>query len=608
MRPLKQQTASTNQPRPRCGDKVMANCEKPVAPEPPTATDSASNPTTVSTRLVTLNAVKLLSKPCQPRQRRPAINETYALPAPIRTFPLPPFHPTNPVSLVLLVSAWVAQILSPPVEPSVVYDGVWYPESRSVHVRDEKSMRALWEQGFYGKGSLSRSEPHWLERQTTSGDSKNKVSEQLTAQRREERRRTKWERARAQQEVIAQTRRREEATSSPRKASLDGSHDGPANSAPIPSEKPPAGSFELFAPPNSQDEAKQRRYRNPPDFKEASSEPTTESLLIKEDRKGKATAPSVVEEVSSNGYTPMPNGSMPSSGAPKIPPTGPVSDSCLSDDSKSLKRQKSVRFSPNVESTTYKLSDPPNPNAPAPSLFSSVLSSTSDWLWSFIPANQSSRHVRRISQRALEIENKEHLQLMPEEAFFLAFAFGALRILDPSTKEALPLERVFNLFRRHSYFPPRTSEATELRPDDPFLVHYTVYHHFRSMGWCVRPGMKFGVDWLLYLRGPIFNHAEFGILVLPSYSDEWWKNAGQQPPQRPWTWLTGITRTLSQVYKTLVLVYVEIPPPPVFEAALCKEGLSGAFGAFKVREMMVKRWLHNRNRSLTDAKWQGKPS
>ena len=586
----------------------MANCEKPAALEPTTATDPASNPTTAARQPVSRNVVRPLKDSSQPRQRKPPLHEIYALPAPIRTFPLPPFHPTNPVSLILVVSAWVAQILSLPVEPSVVHDGVWYPESRSVHVRDAKSMRALWKQGFYGKGSLSRSEPHWLEKQTSGGDSTKKVSEQLTAQRREERRRTKWERARAQQEVIAQTRRQEQATSSPRTAFLDSTHDGPANCSSIPLEKPTGNPFEPFNAPNSQDDGKQLGHNNTAHSKEALSEPTTEALLINKDRKGKTTSSSIPKERSSNGHTPTPNGSMPSNGAAKMPPTGPVSDLCLSDDSKSLKRQKSVRFSPTVEATTYKLSDPPNPNAPAPSLLRSVLSNTSEWLWKFISASQSSSHARRISQPALEIENKEHLQLMPEEAFFLAFAFGALQILDPSTKEALPLERVFNLFRQHSYFPPRTSDAPALRPDDPFLVNYTVYHHFRSMGWCVRPGIKFGVDWLLYLRGPVFDHAEFGILVLPSYSDEWWKNAGQQASQRPWTWLTGLARTLSQVYKSLVLVYVEVPPPPVFEAALRVGGLSGAFGAFKVREMMVKRWLHNRNRMLAGAKEHGKQS
>src|SRR5690242_6428316 len=97
---------------------------------------------------------------------RPPLNQTYTLPAPIRTFPLPTFYPNNPISLLHLVYAWLSQVLRPPPqEPSVVHTGIWDPETRSVHVRDPVSVRALWEQGFYGKGSLSRSEPNWLKRE-----------------------------------------------------------------------------------------------------------------------------------------------------------------------------------------------------------------------------------------------------------------------------------------------------------------------------------------------------------------------------------------------------------------------------------------------------------
>lgn len=46
------------------------------------------------------------------------------------------------------------------------------------------------------------------------------------------------------------------------------------------------------------------------------------------------------------------------------------------------------------------------------------------------------------------------------------------------------------------------------RFDNPFLVHYAVYHHFRSLGWVVKGGIKFCVDYLLYKRGPVFHHAE----------------------------------------------------------------------------------------------------
>jgi tRNA-splicing endonuclease subunit Sen2 len=39
-------------------------------------------------------------------------------------------------------------------------------------------------------------------------------------------------------------------------------------------------------------------------------------------------------------------------------------------------------------------------------------------------------------------------------------------------------------------------------------VSYVAYHHYRSLGWVVKTGIKFCVDWLLYKRGLVFSHAE----------------------------------------------------------------------------------------------------
>lgn len=47
-----------------------------------------------------------------------------------------------------------------------------------------------------------------------------------------------------------------------------------------------------------------------------------------------------------------------------------------------------------------------------------------------------------------------------------------------------------------------------LRTDNPFLINYVFHHHYRSLGWVVKNGIKFCVDYLLYKRGPVFHHAE----------------------------------------------------------------------------------------------------
>jgi tRNA-splicing endonuclease subunit Sen2 len=69
----------------------------------------------------------------------------------------------------------------------------------------------------------------------------------------------------------------------------------------------------------------------------------------------------------------------------------------------------------------------------------------------------------------------------------------------------MSLSRIWDMFQSiHS--PPMLNLPA--RFDNPFLVNYAVYHHYRALGWVVKNGIKFCVDLLLYKRGPVFSHAE----------------------------------------------------------------------------------------------------
>lgn len=98
------------------------------------------------------------------------------------------------------------------------------------------------------------------------------------------------------------------------------------------------------------------------------------------------------------------------------------------------------------------------------------------------------------------------------------------------------------------------------------------------------------------MRGPVFDHAEYGLLVLPSYVDPEWKADGRQLPRKSWHWLMGVNRVLSKVFKSLVIIYVEIPPPNVFSEEHGPIDLVDVLKRYKIREVMVKRWSGNRNR------------
>ncbi|KAI1432259.1 hypothetical protein GGR50DRAFT_619904 [Xylaria sp. CBS 124048] len=532
------------------------------------------------------------------------LHKIYALPVPIRTFPLPTFYPSNPLSLLHVIWAWASRALFPP--PPEIYQAYWSSETRSVHVRDPKSIRALWEQGFFGKGSYSRSEPNWLKReQNRQGQGDKKVSELVTVQRREERKMMKWDRARKEQEAILKTRLQEAwvAPVGPKEllalpnslrdlqqsllSELPNGHTTFSSSADLPLNAPssdqtqptskawvaPVGPQELLALPNS------LRDLQPSPLSELSNG---------------HTALSSSADVPVNG--PGDEQTQPTSKTTTTPSTGERvtdgDDAPLDIVDDTLKQKKSVRFSPEVKSTTFQLFDPPtlHPTLPANGYTSNSASTNGT-----LPPSRNSVATEGsdvpVSTKApavpLKITDREHLQLSPEEAFYLVFALGVISVADPATGNTLTSRELFEILCGLSSTP---GSAPGLRPDNAFLVQYAVYHHFRSLGWVPRSGIKFGVDWLLYLGGPVFSHAEFAVVVVPAYTDPYWKSHGRPEAERSWHWLHSINRVQAHALKSLILVYVDIPPPA--------EGLEPAalLKRYKIREFFMRRWLSNRSR------------
>lgn len=507
-------------------------------------------------------------RPTKPKgpTRSQQLNKMYSLPAPLRTFPLPTFIPHNPLSLIQILLIWVSQTVRPPsAHPETLHQGWLSLETRSVHIMDPKTIRALWEQGFYGKGSLSRSELSWLDREKRRrGASADKTSEEATKQRRSERQKTKWERARKEREAIDQKLMEEQRVPSRVPAA------SPAEIAPQPERQwiSPVGPLELLALPNSEMELSS--WQDKP-------EATIRSEKVYSN--GHSTLPmdTISIETADIKDTQLPVHDHATVGSPHANGSTHANGGAVSNGSADPPKSKSpkiVRFSPTVEQTTFIQSEAPSPS---------------------LAAATNERSV----DPALEFEDQEHLQLTLEEAFFLSYGLGVLEIFDPETEKPLTNGELFVDFRQLSYFP--APEMLVGRPDDPFMLNYVVYHHYRSLGWVVRGGTKFGVDFLLYNRGPVFTHAEFAIMILPSYSDPSWSENEtmtayvKSKEKRNWSWLHCVNRVNSQVKKTLILVYVDIPSaiPMEVEEEL---GIDGVLGRYKVREIVLRRWLSNRSR------------
>lgn len=467
--------------------------------------------------MTSIEATEPLLRPSGPPPRssppRPNYGKIHAKPFPLTAYPLPPLIPHNPLSIFHVAFTYIYRLLLPPSShPKILPQAYFSPETRSVHVTDEKAIRVLWESGFFGKGSLSRSEPSWLDREKKNrGLIANETSEEFTAQRRAERKKFKQERARKEREAIEEKLKEEKrihengpVAKPTARSRYEGLNGGPVNS-----------------------------------FAES-----VESLF---------------EQQPLSPYRPPPI---------MLCPSDATNDTAG--------KQEFVSQSPTEPS-----------------------------------AGETSKPTElEVKVEVAAIEDQEHLQLNPAEAFFLTYALGLLQVRDQLTSVPLPSETLFTLFRQHSYFPPR--EPQELRPDDPFLLQYVVYHHFRSLGWVVRPGIKFAVDWLLYLRGPVFSHAEFAVIVLPAYTHPYWRSTPELQKStttresKSWWWLHCVNRVQSQVRKSLVVCYVQVPPPPPTAgtaaraegaAAVTEVGTVGqTLKQYRVRELTLKRWTPNRER------------
>lgn len=449
--------------------------------------------------------------PRKPRPRRPNFNEIHAKPLPVDVYPLPAFIPHNPISIVRIAISLLSHSVFPPKSHSLVHRAYFSSQTQSIHVTDPTSIRALWEQGFWGKGSLSRSEPQWLAGEKKKrGMEAGKTSAEVTQNRREERKQFKLERARAQREAIEQQLREEG------KMAADGSIEDPV-----------------------------------------------EDAQASESASGTLHNPNVGD------------------------------DATVDLDSLTMEIQKII--AEDMEDA------------------------------------QPSGAIDAKAVSVEEIKDQEHLQLTPEEAFYLSYSLGVLLVVagvvQDASSDPLPTWYLLRLYALHAMSPIPEKEMRQLHnvlhqressnivlsdlshlsvePDNQFILRYVVLHHFRSLGWVVRPGIKFAVDYLLYLRGPAFHHAEFAIMIVPSYSHAYWTEAPAQESgiearqkelgKKDWWWLHRINRVQTAVFKTLVLVYVEVPPPWDMEEGW-KVDVGSVLKKYTIREVVVRRWSPNRNR------------
>ncbi|KAI5965692.1 SEN2 [Candida pseudojiufengensis] len=179
----------------------------------------------------------------------------------------------------------------------------------------------------------------------------------------------------------------------------------------------------------------------------------------------------------------------------------------------------------------------------------------------------------------------EFLQLQTVEAFFLKFALNRIEINDLSVRDLFI--KCCKLY----------DDDDEIKTNNKFILNYVIYHYFRSKGWCVRSGIKFGVDFLLYKRGPPFSHAEYCISIFQNSN-----SLGSNISELDWFQMSTKARVVGGVKKNYIHCYIESPNQNKFNEILNNNTIDDGlmlkqlFYEYKISELIYRRWNPSRTR------------
>ncbi|WVF70679.1 hypothetical protein IAT40_005472 [Kwoniella sp. CBS 6097] len=481
--------------------------------------------------------------------------------------------------------------------PNIV--GVYDPITRSVWIEDEQSKEWAFCKGFFGKGTLSRSEPSWRERRIglLKGGTALAV-EQMREQRRLARKKFKMDRAEA---MLSAAKQAEALLTSAVSGSGSGSGFGNAtpgaSTSALPSQ---ALSIDDQDENDTIDETRpeiDRAIEIDVDMASASSSPAPSTVTL--DTTTTTTSTTAIDPKSLTPQTFL------------VRPTRP--DANRNRGRKAFRRRPAPAPAPQASAD-----QPPTDGASASA---SASASTLPVAVQKEPEEEQQEEEDEVEEEDLFdeslVEEMEHLQLSLEEAIFLSLGLGVLKILDPSTQTYLPPgPALLSLLLTPPSSPSPSASlplsiSTPMLPDDPLLVSYVAYHHFRSIGWVVKDGIKFCCDWLLYRRGPVFSHSFFACVVIPVYDDPQDKvsspygNEDWYEERMSWKWMNTIMRVNSLVQKTVIAVYVTIPALSSFPQSSklengrldpTKNDLSSLLRRYTVREVSMTRFGPSRRR------------
>lgn len=164
----------------------------------------------------------------------------------------------------------------------------------------------------------------------------------------------------------------------------------------------------------------------------------------------------------------------------------------------------------------------------------------------------------------------EALHLTFEETFFLLYGLGCLNVVN-FDGTLLDIDSTWKYF---------------CKVDKDFVQKYVVYHYFRSKGWVVKPGIKYGGDFLLYKQGPAFYHASYVVVVDVVDADTLIREPTKSTRNFTWNHLLGLERLSETAAKEILYAQVMWPSTVSKSSTPNVDALS----EFSVRELLWRRW------------------
>ena len=140
------------------------------------------------------------------------------------------------------------------------------------------------------------------------------------------------------------------------------------------------------------------------------------------------------------------------------------------------------------------------------------------------------------------IEDIPSLQLSLEECFFLHHVMGTINVYF-NDRLITGRNELWQLFK----------QAQDRMDEKIFVARYAAYFYFRSKGWVVKDGLKFGTDFILYKDGPKCNHSLFCVTIIRVLHD------GEIETKLPPRYLSGLVRVSKSVQKHPIVCYVKLP-------------------------------------------------